>query len=128
MSAPATTLARAVLDKLEAGESSKKVTISLAAYLIEERQVGMLQSIIRELQRLQLQARGICYVHVTSAYPLAAAQRQQIQALFKRQSHAQKVVIEETIDKDVIGGVRCETADQLLDLTVRRQLQRLIRS
>jgi ATP synthase F1 delta subunit len=126
--ANATILAQAVLDKLEAGESAKKVSTSLAAYLIEERRVSLLKTILREIQRLQLQGRKICYVQVTSAYPLAPAQLTQIKSLFKNKNNAGEVVIEQTIDKDVIGGVRCETADQLLDLTVRRQLQRLTRS
>lgn len=128
MKANATTLARTLLGKLEAGESSKDLGRSLAAYLIEERQVGSLKTIVREMQRLQLQGRDICYVHVTSAYPLSDTSKSQIAEMFKKKNQASDVVLEETIDKSVIGGVRCETADQLLDLTVRRQLQRLTRS
>lgn len=128
MSANATTLARTLLSKIEAGESSKDLGLSLAAYLIEERKIDMLKIIIREMQRLQLQGRDICYVHTTSAFPLTSAAREQIQQMFKEKNQATEVILEETIDKSVIGGVRCETVDQLLDLTVRRQLQRLIRS
>lgn len=128
MGASATTIARTVLEKLEAGEPQTQVIRSLAAYLVTERQTGLLGTIVREVQRLLLNQREVCYVHVTSAYPLASAQREHIAALFKLQTQAERVVLEETLDNDVIGGVRCETADQLLDLTVRRQLQRLTRS
>lgn len=128
MSVSATTLARTVLGRLESGQKSSDLASSLAAYLIEERQVDMLPTLLREMQRLQLQNRNICYVHATSAFPLEAAQLKQIEKKFQARTGATTVIIEQTIDKDVIGGVRCETADQLLDLTVRRQLQRLTRS
>ena len=47
--------------------------------------------------------------------------------MFGSAEGVKKVIIEETIDKTVIGGVRCETAEKRLDLTVHRQLQRLKR-
>ena len=124
-SASNSVIARAVLSRLESGESLNMVTTSLAAFLIEEKKVGSLGAIIREIERLLLSGRDTLYLHITTARPIDDGVLQPLIEKFKKQNGASKVIIEHTINKSVIGGVRCETADQRLDLTVRRQLQRL---
>jgi F-type H+-transporting ATPase subunit delta len=124
-SASNSVIAHAVLSRLESGESSDKVTASLAAFLIEEKKVGSLGAIIREIERLLLSGRDTLYLHITTAHTIDDAVLQPLIEKFKQQNGASKVIIEHTINKSVIGGVRCETAQQRLDLTVRRQLQRL---
>lgn len=119
------TIARAVLSSLENGEKSERVTESLAAFLIEEKKVGNLGAIIREIERLLLAGRDTLYLHVTTAREIDDAVLEPMIDKFKRSTGASKVIVEHTINKGVIGGVRCETAEQRLDLTVRRQLQRL---
>lgn len=125
MSSSNSTIARVVLSRLESGEKSEAVTASLAAYLIEEKQVGSLGAIIREVERLLLQGRDTLYLHITTARSVDDSVLEPMIAKFKQQNGASKVIVEHTINPDVIGGVRCETAQQRLDLTVHRQLQRL---
>ena len=125
MSSSNTTIARAVLSQLESGEKSDKVTASLAAYLIEEKKVGSLGVIIREIEQLLLAGRDTLYLYITTAREVDNDALLSLIEKFKQQNGASKVIVEHTINKSVIGGVRCETAEQRLDLTVRRQLQRL---
>ena len=119
------TVARAVVAELQAGRSIKRVSKSLASYLIEERRMNDVGAIIRDVEKQMLVLDKTLYVHATAAHELSAAMRKEIGALFADKSDAKHVHIEETINPDVIGGVRCETAEHRLDLTVRRQLQRL---
>ena len=119
------TIARALLADLQAGKDKQAVTASIAAYLVEERRLGDLQAIIREVERRLLANEGKLYVHVTTAHALSEAQTDQIKQIFSARTDVKEIIIEETLDTGVIGGVRCETADQRLDLTVRRQLQQL---
>ncbi len=118
-------IARAILSDLKSGKEIKDVTNSLAAYLVEERRIGDLKAIIRDVEKKLYESEGILYVHVTAARAIEPVLEQQITDIFKAQSSAKKIVLELTINPNVIGGVRCETADSSLDLTVRRQLQRL---
>ena len=60
-----------------------------------------------------------------SAHALSEAQKAQISTIFGKATDAKEIILQETIDPDVIGGVRLQTADHQLDLTVQRQLQRL---
>ncbi len=120
-----TDIARAVLDRLNSGASMTDVTASLAAYLIEERRMGDQGAIVRDIERQLLQTQNKLYVRVTTAHQLDEAMLGQIKDTFQADTGAKEIIIEQTINPDVIGGVRCETAEQRLDLTVRRQLQRL---
>jgi F0F1-type ATP synthase delta subunit len=118
-------IARAVLAEIENGTHTDTVASSLAAYLIEEKKVGDLGAITREIERLLLKDRNKLYVHVTTAHAIDESVMATVRQTFTNTSNAKEVIIEHTINPDVIGGVRCETAEQRLDLTVRRQLQRL---
>ncbi len=100
---PATSLARAV-----------------AAYLIQERRSSELDVIMREVNRLREQQANIVEATVTTASPLNQKIVQQIKQLL-----GDKVIVNNIIDKKVIGGVRVETSDLNLDLTVRNRLERL---
>ncbi|RTK94745.1 hypothetical protein EKI60_02470 [Candidatus Saccharibacteria bacterium] len=119
------TIARALLADIDAGKDMQTITESLAAYLVQERRLGDLNAILRDVERQLFTQRGVLYVHADVARPMSEQQKQDVTSIFQAQSGAKEVVIEETINKGVIGGVRLTTADQQLDLTVRRQLQRL---
>lgn len=119
------TVARAVVAELKAGRSMKRVSKSLASYLIEERRMNDVGAIIRDVEKQLLVQDETLYIHVTTAHGLSASTQKEITTMFAVKSDAKRVHIEETINPDVIGGVRCETAEHRLDLTVRRQLQRL---
>ena len=82
-------------------------------------------AIVRDIERQLLQTQNKLYVRVTTAHQLDEAMLGQIKDTFQADTGAKEIIIEQTINPDVIGGVRCETAEQRLDLTVRRQLQRL---
>lgn len=120
-------IARTLIARLQAGEPMQDVSKKLAAYLIDERRQGEARTIIREVERRMLNEFGVLYVRATSAHALNQAQIATIQQTFMDHASgaANKVVVEQIIDPTVIGGVRCETADARLDLTVRRQLQQL---
>lgn len=120
-------IARALLADIANGTSMTDATSSLAAYLIEERRVNDTSAIVRDVERQLLVSKGDLYVRATTATPLNSEMKDQIRAMFGSAEGVKKVIIEETIDKTVIGGVRCETAEKRLDLTVHRQLQRLKR-
>ena len=126
MSSQSTTaIARALLSELRGGKDMSQVVHSLAAYLTAERRTKDAQAVVRELERLLLQEEGKLYVHATSAHKLSEAQKKRIAELFTEVSDAKEIIVQESIDTDVIGGVRLQTADHQLDLTVQRQLQRL---
>ncbi len=119
------TLAEVMLSRIDAGDSSAAVVERMAAYLVAERRTAEAPAIIRALDRLLLEKRHTLNLTVTSRTSVDTAQLNAIKELFLAQTQAKHVHIETKQDSSVIGGVLVESADHRLDLTVRRQLQRL---
>jgi len=113
-------IARVVASKF-ADSSQSDITTSLAHYLVEERRVADLDRILREVSRLRLEESNIIEVTALSRHELSESLKRQIEAIFD----SNEVILHEEIDKDLVGGVRIQAQDTLIDLSVRGQLNRL---
>lgn len=112
-------IAEAVLD-LSKQHSEAQLAKAVAAYVVAERRSADLGAIMREVARLRNQ-RGMTEATITTAVPATNAVKQEV----KRLIGDRNVVINEVVDKNVIGGVRIEANDYYLDLTVRNRLNKL---
>jgi len=110
-----------VILKLMERKTPKVVARAVASYLVQERRTGDLDAIMREVRRLRAKEHNIVEVDVTSAFPL----HDKIRSLVKGKFPGKRVVLTESLDKNVIGGVLVETDDTQIDATIKRQLNRL---
>ena len=101
--------------------SGKRLSEMLAAYLVQNRRTGELDSIMREVMRQREAQDNITEVTATSAFRLNDATKKTISALLG----GDRTIINEVIDPEMLGGVRLETSEKQLDLTVRNRLNRL---
>lgn len=99
---------------------SKQLAAEIAAYLIAERRTKEIDSLLRDVMQART-AHGIMEADAISAFPLTLNIKQEIKQLLD----AQTLVLNEKIDSRVLGGVRVESNDTLLDLTVRSRLNKL---
>jgi ATP synthase F1 delta subunit len=120
-----TAIAKALIKQFKAGIKPEQIAEGLAAYLIEERRIGDKNAILRDVEKQMYLQESTLYIRTTSVNELTDEVKSSIEAIFNKSSDAKKIVISSEINKDVIGGVRCQTTDQVLDLTIRRQLQLL---
>ncbi len=118
-------LAHVAVNELQKGASKAKVSRSLANFLVAERRSKDLDSVVRLIEDEMQRQTGATEVQVISARNLSETVKKQVLGLFKSASKAEHIVVNEVIDPQVIGGVLVESPDHRLDLTVRRQLQRL---
>ncbi len=112
-------VAEAIL-RLSKKHSGKKLAREIAAYITQERRTNDLDAIMREVKRLR-QQNGVAEVDITTAFPASDKVKKEVIAMVD----CKQIIINEIIDKNVIGGVRMETSDLYLDLTVRNRLERL---
>jgi len=110
-----------VILKLSDKQSGKRLTESVAAYLVANRRTGELDAIMREVARLRQQRDGVTEVTATSAHKMNDQLRRQVKSILD----SKKLIINEVVDAEVLGGVRLETSEELLDLTVRNRLNQL---
>ncbi len=110
-------LAKALLDKpLDASQ--------IAAYLLANGRTADLEPLMRDIIQLRTQ-HGIVEATVVTAHPLDADSRaeaeKQVKAVFPE---ARQIILNESLQPDVIGGLRLEFPAQQLDLTVRAKLSK----
>jgi F-type H+-transporting ATPase subunit delta len=112
-------------EQLLAGQSARQVAKQLVAALMDSGRSGeadfLLEDISWELERRQELAAG----QVTSAHPLSAKLQVELKAQLKQATGAKQVLLENNIDKSVLGGLRLQTAGKVWDSTVRRKLSEL---
>ena len=110
-----------VICELSRKQPADKLAKTIADYLVQERRTGELDAIMREVLRQRHNKDGISEVTLSSAFPLSKKTKASIAALVG----GKNVVINENIDTDLLGGVRVESNEEMLDLTVRTRLNRL---
>lgn len=62
---------------------------------------------------------------VVSAFPISTTLNNEISAKIKKTFKLSNIIIEETIDKEVIGGVKIIIGDSVIDGTVKKRLNNL---
>lgn len=112
-------LARAVSTLLTKNEPN--LASKLAAYLVTEGRTKELESLMRDVARLRHDQNGVLEITAISAHPLTSAIRDEIKQLLPAKNH----VVHEQLSPATIGGVRLETVDTQLDLTIATRLNRL---
>ena len=124
MKTPRVRIARTVADQTLAEGVSKAYARELAAYLLSERRVGELDSLLRDVQA-DWARKGYVEVLARSAHPLTDAVKRDIAARIKPLfSEAKKIVVTEVADPGVVGGVQIQLADRQLDLSVEGKLNK----
>lgn len=125
MKTPRHAVAIALAKRSMQSSDLKGLSGEIAAYLLDERRTGELDSLIRDIMQYRAD-HGIVEVVAVTAHPLNATVRVDIEKQIKHlYPAATSVVITERHDKRVIGGVRLELANQQLDLSVRNKLNHL---
>lgn len=123
MKAPRSTMAKVISKKLEKADS-KKAAQDIAGYLLAEKRVGELDSLMRDLQQIRSD-QGIVEVDALSAHELDEKSINEIKAVIHKKFPAtKKIIINKILDPDVVGGVRLVLANSQLDLSVRYKLSK----
>lgn len=117
-------LSRMVANRTLKTGVTKKLAQEIAAYLLKERRVSELDSILRDVQADWAEA-GYVEVLATSAHELTPEIRRSITARVRKlYPNAKRIIITEGHDPVIIGGVRLVLANQQLDLSVESKLNR----
>lgn len=113
----------ALIEKLLAGRTSAATTliVSSAAQQPRERRVRQL---ISRAMRLVAQQRGRSVATVVAAKPLGAAQAERLSAALTKR-YGTDISLNVVVDPSVVGGLRVEIADDVIDASVASRLHDL---
>lgn len=94
---------------------------NLARVLIENGRLAMLPEIREIYEELKNEREGVMDAVITSAYPLASGQLAALVAALERR-FKRKVDAQVHVDAELIGGVRMQVGDEVIDGSVRGKL------
>jgi F-type H+-transporting ATPase subunit delta len=107
-----------------AGDNVNQEGGNLIKVLVENNRVSLLPEISDLFAALKADKEQISEVHVTSAFPIDAAQEKLIADALKAKL-GRDVTITSEQDAELIGGVHIRAGDMVIDGSVRGQLQQL---
>jgi len=96
--------------------------LGLLHVLVQKRRELLLDKVVEEYDRLRDEHEGRVQVRVTTARELGADLKEALRASLEQRTN-KTVVLRERIDPEVLGGIRVNLGDQVLDGTIRRGLQ-----
>lgn len=127
MKVPRTQLATIIGERTLHEPDITKLAQEIAAYLLSENREHDLESLIRDVLQYR-QEHGIVEAELASAHELGAGIDRQVQELLKQHyPTAKQVIVRESRDLSVVGGLRVQLAHEQLDMTVRAKLDRFKR-
>jgi F-type H+-transporting ATPase subunit delta len=116
-------LARGFVAHLKTGKSPKTLIDMLAAEIVETKQISKVDLIVAEIaHELEVQM-STTNATVYSARQISNALKVEIKNLIKQVSGTDSVVLEEKIEPSLLGGVKIETPEREIDLSIRRKLE-----
>jgi F-type H+-transporting ATPase subunit delta len=103
------------------------VALHTLLLLVRKHREALLRAVLEEYRCLEMRARGVATLRITSARPLqaetVAALVGRIERVYETRFEPQLVV-----DPQLIGGVRVTTGDRRIDGTIARRLDELART
>lgn len=98
---------------------------NLVSLLVLQGRASAFASVRQHFMALADERRGIARAEVTTAVPLDQQQNRRISDSLARLVNAREVVVTETVDPDILGGVVARVGDRLIDGSARTRLHSL---
>lgn len=117
---------QALLKSLEQGAST--FVQRLLDLVYENRRIADLPMIIKQYKVLVDRHNQVVTAKVTTAIPLDDAQTARLSDKLKTLFKAKQIVIENNVDPNIIGGVKIEANDRVLDGTISTKLANIRQS
>jgi F-type H+-transporting ATPase subunit delta len=112
-----------IVDRLLSGKASPQ-TVAIVNHLVQQPRGGRIGELIRHAADIVAQQRGFGIVTVTTAAPLAATQLDRLVRGLEAQ-YGRALRVNTIVDPSVIGGVRVQIGDDVIDGSVASRLSTL---
>ena len=115
---------RAALEALLATTEFLPTTKSFLALLVEKGRMNVLPAILVELRRMVEEYEGIERAVVTVPMALSVPQKDVLRAVLEKRT-GKKILLEESVDPAVLGGIVVRVGSTVYDGSVRTQIQQI---
>jgi len=114
-------LAEAVLQLCEENPNRvSEIAEDFYFYLLNNRKTKIIPNVLEKLDEAKRERMGIQKVEITTAQPLSPGLKEEIIRIFNH-----KVMLEETVDTNIIGGAILKINDTKIDGSIKNNLREL---
>ncbi|MEK7588213.1 MAG: ATP synthase F1 subunit delta [Patescibacteria group bacterium] len=107
------------------GHELSDIVHSTVKFLAKKRLISKSESILNKLEKFSNKEDGILIAKIVSVKYLGEDSKKDIASILKQKYNAKKVLFEEVEDKTVLGGVKIEVENEIIDLTIFNKLKKL---
>jgi len=100
-------------------------TNDVVHFLAGKRMITKGAEIIKKLERIYNKEEGVLVATVTSPGPISETIKKEVIEALTKKYQAKKVALVLKEDSKLIGGIKIETNDEVIDLSISRKLQAL---
>lgn len=120
-------IARAIYLSLKEKSSTEvhKVHESVIKFLIKKRLMQRVSAILYQLKKIVNFENGIVSATVLSAHKIHEKEEKDLIHFFKKRYSAKEVALTHVLDKKLLGGMRLEVNDEVIDLTIKNKIREL---
>ena len=104
---------------------SKEAVKGFAQYLSKKRLLGKADAIMEEYRKLYNKKHSIVEATVTLISRLADPAKKQLAEAIKKKYNASEVILIEKVDHRLIGGMKIQVGDEVLDTSIQNSLNQL---
>ena len=97
---------------------------NMARLLVHKGRTGLARGIEEAFKELAEEKEGIARARAVTAVPLSEAERQALTQRLERDT-GRRIILETAVDPELLGGVRVQIGDQLIDASTRARLEAL---
>src|SRR4030095_6865000 len=113
-----------VIDQLF-GKKFSEITKSFFALMIRKRREEYLPDIVEQFTQQYYEHKNITPVYFTTAAPVSDEVLKRITDLFLQTTHVQEIVMNNRVNKNLVGGFRFRYHDRLYDASIRHHLEKM---
>ena len=106
---------------IELHDIDKKVV----KFLTRRRLLSKSRDILERLSKIINHENERIIVKISSPKKLKEESKKELTLLLKKRYEAKEVVLVETLDEKLLGGIRIELNDEIIDLTVKNKIKKL---
>ena len=117
-------IARGFVARLDKA-GAKKAVKELASLLLEQRLHNQAEEILADITKEYARVHGIVEAEARTAFPLSTELKKALSERVKQTTGAKAVILHESVDKSLLGGVIVSAPEMELDLSLRTKLAKL---
>ena len=94
-------------------------------FLIRRRLISRSPAILQELQKIIDKQNGLLRAKVSTAATLATVAKHELKQMLMKRYRANEVVINDIVDEKLLGGLKIEVDDEVIDFSIKNRIKKL---